>query len=111
VKAIKEDNLDLTRSTDDKIRKALHIYYDKLIDTLVEELHRAVARSQKLPRTDKPLPLVLAGGTAMPKGFRDRFEQTLRKRTLPFEIGDVRLAKDPLTATARGTLVAALAER
>jgi hypothetical protein len=110
VKAIKEDDLDLTRSTDDKIRKALHIYYDKLIESLVDELHRAVARSQKLPRTDKPLPIVLAGGTAMPAGFRDRFEQTLRKRTLPFEVGDVRLAKDPLTATARGTLVAALAE-
>lgn len=111
VKAIKEDNLDLTRSTDDKIRKALHIYYDKLIDTLVNELHQAVARSQKLPRTSKPLPIVLAGGTAMPVGFRDRFEQSLRKRTLSFEVGDVRLAKDPLTATARGALVAALAER
>jgi hypothetical protein len=111
VKAIKEDNLDLTRSTDDKIKKALHIYYDKLIESLVDELHRAVARSQKLPRTDKPLPIVLAGGTAMPTGFRDRFEQTLRRRTLPFEVGDVRLASDPLTATARGTLVAALAER
>jgi hypothetical protein len=111
VKAIKEDNLDLTRSTDDKIKKALHIYYDKLIQTLVDELHRAVARSQKLPRTDKPLPIVLAGGTAMPTGFRDRFEQTLRKRTLPFEVGEVRLASDPLTATARGALVAALAER
>ena len=111
VKAIKEDNLDLSRSTDDKIKKALHIYYDKLIETLVDELHRAVARSQKLPRTDKPLPIVLAGGTAMPGGFRDRFEQTLRRRTLPFEVGEVRLASDPLTATARGTLVAALAER
>jgi hypothetical protein len=111
VKAIKEDDLDLTRSTDDKIKKALHIYYDKLIETLVDELYRAVARSQKLPRTDKPLPIVLAGGTAMPKGFRDRFEQMLRRRTLPFEVGDVRLASDPLTATARGALVAALAER
>lgn len=111
VKAIKEDDLDLTRTTDDKIRKALHIYYDKLIETLVDELNRAVARSQKLPRTEKPLPIVLAGGTAMPKGFRDRFEQTLRRRQLPFEVGDVRLASDPLTATARGTLVAALAER
>jgi hypothetical protein len=47
----------------------------------------------------------------MPKGFRDRFEQLLRRRSLPFEIGDIRMASDPLTATARGTLVAALAER
>ncbi len=56
VKAIKEEGLDLMRSTDDKIKKAL------------------------------------------------------RMRTLPFEIGEVRLAKEPLTATARGALVTALAE-
>jgi hypothetical protein len=57
------------------------------------------------------LPVVLAGGTAKPNGFRDRFEQALRRRTLPFAIADVRMASDPLTATARGALVAALAER
>jgi hypothetical protein len=111
VKAVKEEGLDLMRPTDDKIRKALLIYYDKLIELLVDELHQAIARGQKLPRTEKPLPIVLAGGTAMPVGFRDRFEQALRRRTLPFEVGEVRLAKDPLTATARGALVAALAER
>jgi hypothetical protein len=111
VKAIKEDNFDLNRSSDDKVGKAIHIYYDKLIESLVDELFQAVTRSQKLPRTDRPLPIVLAGGTSMPKGFRDRFEQQLRRRSLPFEIGDIRIASDPLTATARGTLVAALAER
>ena len=110
VKAIKEETLDLTPPGGDKIDKALHIYYDNLIESLVEELSRAVAQ-QKLPRTDQPLPIVLAGGTAKPKGFRDRFEKALRRRPLPFQIGDVRMASDPLTATARGALVAALAER
>jgi hypothetical protein len=110
VKAIKEDNLDLSASSGDTIQSALQIYYDKLIESVVDELHRAVGHSQRLPRTQEPLPLVLAGGTAMPKGFRDRFERQLRGRTLPFEIGTVSMASDPLTATARGTLVAALAE-
>ena len=111
IKAIKEDNLDLTRPAQDKIEKALQIYYDKLIESLVDELHRVVTRSLKLPRADKPLPLVLAGGTVQPKGFRDRFEQALRRHALPFEIGEIRLASEPVTATARGALVAALAER
>ena len=111
VKAIKEEDLDLTRPATDQVTKALHIYYDKLIETLVDELIDAVSRSHKMPRADHELPLVLAGGTSMPRGFRDRFEKTLRSRTLPFEIGEVRLASDPLTATARGALVAALAER
>lgn len=111
IKAIKEEGLDLARSAGDKVDKALHIYYDKLIESLVNELYRAVTQSRRLPRSDKPLPIVLAGGTAKPKGFRDRFEEILKRRPLPFEISDIRLAKDPLTATARGTLVAALAER
>ena len=111
IKAIKEDDLDLTRPSEDKVIKALQIYYDKLIQALVDELYRTVTRTQKLPRTDKPLPIVLAGGTSKPHGFRDRFEQMLLRRQMPFEVGEIRIAEDPLTATARGTLVAALAER
>jgi hypothetical protein len=111
VKAIKEEGLDLSRPATDKISKALHIYYDELIDNLVDELIDSVRRSKKPPRAEYELPLVLAGGTSMPKGFRERFEKALRSRPLPFEIGEVRMASNPLTATARGTLVAALAER
>jgi hypothetical protein len=110
VKAIKEDNLDLSRSTADTVQGALQIYYDKLIESLIDELHRIVTRTQKLPRTNEPLTIALAGGTAMPKGFRDRFEKQLREHSLPFAIGKIRMAAEPLTATARGTLVAALAE-
>lgn len=111
VKAIKEETLDLAGPGGDKIDKALHIYYDTLIESLVDELIRAVTRSQRLPRSEQPLPIVLAGGTAKPNGFRERFEKALRRRTLPFQVSDVRIASDPLTATARGALVAALAER
>ena len=70
-----------------------------------------VQKTQKLPRNDQPMPIVLAGGTSKPNGFRDRFEKALRRRSWPFQIGEVRMASDPLTATARGALVAALAER
>jgi hypothetical protein len=111
VKAIKEEGLDLSRPATDKVTKALHIYYEKLIETLVEELGFALNRTQKLPRAEFELPLVLAGGTSMPHGFRERFEQILRRKPLPFAVGEVRIAADPLTVTARGTLVAALAER
>ena len=111
VRAIKEEGLDLSRPATDKVSRALHIYYDKLIETLVDELNSAVLKSQKLPRADYELPLVLAGGTSMPRGFRERFEKALRSRPLPFDIGEVRISSNPLTATARGTLVAALAER
>jgi hypothetical protein len=112
VKAIKEESLDLSRTAgNDKVDRALHIYYDKLISTLVDQLHVSLARGQRLPRIDRPLKLALAGGTAKPRGFRERFEEQLRSRTWPFEISEVQLASDPQSATARGALVAALAER
>jgi actin-like ATPase involved in cell morphogenesis len=111
VKMIKEAGLDLTQTPKDKVEKALHIYYDDLIQTLLETLRTSMVQTNKLPRSDRPLPIVLAGGTSKPTGFRDRFESALRAKPLPFEIGEVRIAQDPMTATARGALVAALAEK
>jgi actin-like ATPase involved in cell morphogenesis len=111
VKAIKEESLDLTREPTDKLDKALHIYYEDLIESLVDALHRAVTRAEKRPRADRPLPIVLAGGTASPKGFREMFEASLKKRPLPFDVAGIRVAQDPITATARGALIAARYEK
>ena len=68
---------------------------------------KALSRTDRMPKLDKPLTVVLGGGSALPRGFRERFEDELGKHELPIEIDGVRLAKDPLTATARGALVAA----
>jgi len=111
VKTIKEEGLDLSRSPRDKLEKALHIYYQDLVETLVDGLRRSISKAEKLPKTDRPLPLVLAGGTVRPKGFKELFERTLRSRSMPVEIGIVRLGTDPLTATARGALIAAMYEK
>jgi len=43
--------------------------------------------------------------------YADLFERTLRTRSLPFEIAEIRTASDPLTATAKGSLIAALYEK
>jgi hypothetical protein len=40
------------------------------VQTLVDTLRRSIARVEKLPRTERALPIVLAGGTVKPKGFR-----------------------------------------
>jgi actin-like ATPase involved in cell morphogenesis len=110
VKSMKEEGVDLSRQPKDKFERALRIYYEELIETLVEGLSRELSTEEK-PRTDRPIPIVLSGGTSKPRGFRDMFEKALRTRTLPIEISEVRMAKDPLTATARGALIAALYEK
>jgi actin-like ATPase involved in cell morphogenesis len=111
VRVIKEESLDLARSPKDKLEKALHIYYEDLVESLVEALRKSVSKAEKLPKTDRPLPIVLSGGSAKPRGFKELFDRTLKSHPMPVEIAEVRLAKDPLTATARGALIAAMYEK
>lgn len=111
IKVVKEEGLDLTRPPKDKYERALHIYYEDLVETLVAALRRSISEAEKLPRPERPLPIVLSGGTVKPRGFKELFERSLRATRFPIEIGEVRLARDPLTATARGALIAALYEK
>jgi hypothetical protein len=53
---------------------------------------------------------VLSGGTALPQGFRDRFEKVLRESDFQLQVSEVRMASDPLHTTAKGALVAALTD-
>jgi len=111
VKVIKEEGLDLGKSPRDKVEKALHIYYEDVTESLVDALARSLSVADKLPKAEKALPIVLSGGTAKPRGFKDLFEKALKRRSLPVEIGEIRMASDPLTATGRGALIAAMYEK
>jgi hypothetical protein len=110
VKAIKEEGLDLTHKPRNKVAGALHIYYEDLIATVVEAIGEALSKAERMPKLDRPLSVVLGGGSALPKGFAPRFARALEAQKLPIALGEVRMAKDPLTATARGALLAALYE-
>jgi hypothetical protein len=110
VRNFKENELDLTKKPRNEIEDALVIYYDDLILTLVEALRDAVSKTSKIPKFDKPIQMVLSGGTVKPNGFRERFEHFLDRDEFPIEISKVRLSSDPLNATSKGALVAALFE-
>ena len=48
---------------------------------------------------------------AKPAGFKQKFEAMLRAGgEFPIEVAEVRMAKDPLTTTANGCLIAAMSE-
>ncbi|HEY0082726.1 MAG TPA: hypothetical protein VGB61_08050 [Pyrinomonadaceae bacterium] len=111
VRIEKEENLDLSRQPKGDLERALHIYYEDVMQTLIERLRAEFRASSQLPKIDRPMPIVLAGGTAKPAGFLQKFEGMLRSGgEFPIEISDVRMAKDPLTATANGCYIAALSE-
>jgi nucleoid DNA-binding protein len=108
IRAIKEDSLDLSRPPQNKYESALHVYYDDVVLSLVEAIRSEMAATKNLPKIDKPIPIVLSGGTAKPRGFVDKFRQVIDRDGFPLEVSDIRLADEPLTATARGCLIAAM---
>lgn len=108
IRLIKEEGLDLSVAPKNKYEGALHVYYDELIETLVGTLRNALAETKNMPRIDKPIPIVLSGGTAKPQGFLDKFYKVIQREGFPLEISEIRKAGSPLTTTARGCLIAAL---
>ncbi len=114
VRVLKEQYFSLNghaaESLPAKLRQALRVYYDDLIRSVIQAMGEAFEQQRALPRLNRPLPLVLAGGTALAPGFREHFERALRESDFPLRVSEVRLAADPLHATAKGALVAALAD-
>ena len=110
IKVIKEEELDLSKDPKDRISTALHIFYDELIFQLLQRLQRVLTSTEKMPKIKAPIPIVISGGTAMPKGCREKFENMLRNVSLPLEISSVRLAADPLNTPAKGALIMARTE-
>jgi hypothetical protein len=89
------------------ILSAVSSYYERLIDYTTKQLAAAMAGHKLLPKFKNPLPVVIAGGTSQAKGFVPRFHEKLVENGFPIAIKEVRHAKDPLHAVARGCLVAA----
>jgi hypothetical protein len=110
IRLVKEESFHLNGFHADKTLQVLGVYYDEMIQSLVGGMKEAFLNARNKPKIAKPIPVVLSGGTALPKGFRDRFEKTLKESDFPFPISDVRLAPDPLHASARGALVAAMVD-
>jgi hypothetical protein len=107
VRVIKEESLDFTRTPRSNLENALIIYYEDLIMTLLTTLTGILSRAEKLPRLNQSIPIVLAGGTCLPNGFKVKFEQLLKEVKMPISISAVRLANDPLRTSAMGALVSA----
>jgi len=110
IRTIKEESFGFNGHFPSKIHETICEFYDDMIQALVAAIRDAFASVQNLPKLGRPIPLVLAGGTALATGFRDRFEKVLRGTELPVLISEVRLASNPQHSTARGALVAAMSE-
>jgi len=104
----KEQSFQLNGLNGDRVHNALNVYYHEVIAALVESLRGQISAAQRLPRLDQAIPLVVSGGTAMPRGFLEQFGRALRASEFPLPISEIRMSADALNSTARGALMAAL---
>ena len=110
IRLTKEDSFHFNGFFAAKLHQVLGVYYDDMIRSLVTALKEAFMRTKDLPTFNRPVPMVLSGGTALPPGFRDRFEKLLGEQNFPISVSGIQLAQNPLHATAKGALVYALSD-
>jgi hypothetical protein len=110
VRIAKEDSFHFNGFFVDKLHQVLSVYYDEMIQSLVQGMKQAFSNTRNLPKSSRQLPIVLSGGTALPDGFRERFEKILQEAELPISTTEIRMAADPLHSSAKGALIAALAD-
>ncbi|MHC4606711.1 MAG: disk-shape morphogenesis protein volactin [Planctomycetota bacterium] len=106
---IKESGVNLLKPKS-RVEEAVSIYYRNLINYTLEQIRDKFTTSENMPSFPHPVVLACAGGTAMIEGFIDVFRDEFEKVDFPVEVKDIRVAKDPLRAVARGCLQAALEE-
>lgn len=100
-------NVDLAVEPQDLVDRAIQTQYRIMVEKTVKGIKDGLVDAGKKARTDKPIDVVIAGGTSSPHGFDKLFSQVLREAKLPMEIGKIVKPNDPLYSVARGCLIAA----
>ncbi len=115
VTSIKEKYMQLSGEVQIKNKKtkrvldALYHYHKALIDYTVRKIITEFNDKVDI-EVDEPIPIVVSGGTSMPKGFVKLFKDVISGYDVPFEVSEIRRAKNPLTAVANGLLVRTMSD-
>jgi hypothetical protein len=88
------------------VLSAVSSYYERLIEYTAKQLSLALTNHKSLPKFKNPIQIVIAGGTSQAEGYIDQFSKKLTENNFPLQIKEVRHAKDPLHAVAKGCLIA-----
>ncbi len=115
VTAFKEKKLDLTVNPstlppkDKRILEAIQFYYESMINYSIKKM---VVEFQKNIDVDinESIPIIISGGTSMPKGFLELFKTVFAQYEFPIEISEIRMASNPMTAVANGLLIKTMSD-
>lgn len=108
---LKEKGLNLL-SPKSRDEEALTVYYKHLIEYALDNVAKEFAKIRDKFALPHAIPIVVSGGTSKAGGFLEFFTQVFedKRKRFPIEISEIRMAKQPLEAVARGLLVQALQE-
>jgi hypothetical protein len=114
---LKERHLDLTdlsasymkNKRQREVMKALYHFHEALINYTVKKIIKEFDEKVDL-EIDDSIPIIVSGGSSLPKGFLQLFKSVLNKYELPFDVSEIRRARNPLTAVANGLLVRTMAD-
>ncbi len=107
--SIKEKGVNLM-APKTREEEAVVIYYRNLISYTLDNIINKFETTDSIPQFPDPVDIVCSGGTSMVGGFVDVFKEELAKRDFPLDINEVRMAEEPLNATSKGCLLAALGD-
>lgn len=115
ITSIKEKGVDLMNieqgdAKTSREREAIQVYYKSLVMYALDTIRNEFMKRQGTINLPDAVPIILSGGTAKAKNFKEFFETAFneKKDTFPIPVSEIRLANDPLNAVAQGLLVAAM---
>jgi len=92
-----------------RVLEALTYYYSAMMDYTIKNLIKQFEDNFEL-ELDDDIPIVIAGGTSLIPGFLELFNETIKKHELPFDVSEIRMAKEPHTAISRGLLIKTMSD-
>ena len=106
IRAHKETKFNFNNVNPDSDKDfGIEAYYTKAVDDTFEMF--ASKFLQVKSDFERPLDIVVAGGTSMPPGFISFLDRIVRGKKLPFEVKEVRHSKDPRNSVVKGLLTKA----
>jgi len=106
---IKEKGVDLMKPMN-REEDAVAIYYRNLIQYNITNIAERFRSADNMPTFNDPITIVFSGGTSMAGNFIELVKDVFAKIEFPIPVKEIRMARDPLNATAKGALVAAQLE-
>lgn len=92
-----------------RIRSAISFYYTTLIEYVLNTIVKKFNQDADGLEINETMPIIVSGGTSKPTGFVEIFKDVFKNiKNFPYQISEIRQAKDPLNAVAEGALIYAL---